>query len=506
MTDTFSVEPMDTFNKTLVASAHPDGWINPEPDGRYNMVVIGAGTAGLVTAAGTAGLGGKVALIERGLMGGDCLNTGCVPSKCVIRSSRAAHEVRNAAAFGIRARDVEVDFAAVMERMRRIRSRVSAHDAAERFRDKGVDVFLGEGRFVGEGKVEVAGKTLEYARACIATGARALALPIDGLAEAGYLTNETVFSLTERPRRLAVIGGGPIGCELGQAFARLGCEVTICERAEQLLSREEHDVSAILAGAMERDGVHLRLGYTVSRIERRGDEKVVHMDSDKHGRFTVTVDEILVALGRVPNVEGLGLETVGVEFDERHGVTVNDRLQTTNPRIYAAGDVCMAHKFTHAADAAARIVIQNAMFFGRKRLSAQTIPWCTYTDPEVAHVGLSPVEAHERGIEVLTFTETFDDLDRAMADGQECGLARIHVRKGSGRIVGATIVAAHAGEMISEITVAMVGGLSLGALAGVIHPYPTQAEVIKHLADAYRRTTLGPRTARLLKKVLAWRR
>lgn len=508
MSDNVTVEPMDAFNEALVAGAHPADWVNPEPHGRYNMVVIGAGTAGLATAAGAAGLGGEVALIERHLMGGDCLNYGCVPSKCVIRSSRQAHAARNAAAFGVRVPDgVEVDFPAVMARMRRIRGHISAHNAAGRFRDKGIDVFLGEGRLAGAGKIEVDGKTLEYARACIATGARACDLPIDGLAEAGYLTNETVFSLTERPGHLAVIGGGPIGCELGQAFARLGSEVTLIERRSKLLPREEADVSAVLADALEADGVELRLDYTVSSVERRGGKKVLHMASDKHGEFTITVDEILLALGRAPNVEGLALETVGVEYDARRGVVVNDRLQTTNPHIYAAGDVCMAHQFTHAADAAARIVIQNALFFGRKKLSALTIPRCTYTDPEIAHVGMDPDEARERGIEIETFAEKFDDLDRAMADGEETGLARIHVRKGSGgQIVGATIVAAHAGEMISEITLAMVGRLGLATLAGVIHPYPTQAEVIKHLADAYRRTTLTPRTARILKKVLAWRR
>ena len=506
MPDELTLAPMDSHNQALLRNAHPAGWTNPEPTGRYNMVVIGAGTAGLVTAAGAAGLGAKVALVERRLMGGDCLNYGCVPSKCMIRSARQVRAVRDSERLGVRAGgEPQVDFAAVMERMRRLRSRISENDSAQRFRDMGIDVYLGEGVFTGPDCVEVDGRTLRFARACIATGARPAIPVIAGLTEADCLTNETVFSLTELPPRLVVMGGGPIGCELGQAFARLGSQVTIIQKRGQLLPREAPEVAGILARSLERDGAGVLLNCNVARVSRAGDDKVVHFVSAGE-QHQLAADAILLAVGRTPNVEGLGLEAAGVAYDARTGVTVDDRLRTTNRRIYAAGDVCMRRKFTHAADAAARIVIQNALFWGRKKLSSLTIPWCTYTDPEIAHVGASEAEAAEMGVETEAFTQRFADVDRAIADGEEEGLAAIHVGKGSGKILGATIVASHAGEMINEITLAMVAGVGLGALAGVIHPYPTQAEAIKRLADAYNRTRLTPRVKRLFTRLLAWRR
>ncbi len=501
------VVPEDRHNATLVANVHPPDWKNPEPAPRYNLVVIGAGTAGLVTAAGAAGLGAKVALVERHLMGGDCLNVGCVPSKCLIRSSRAAADVRDAHLFGVTVPgEAEVDFPAVMERMRRLRSSISVHDSADRFRDLGVDVFLGDGAFTGPDTVEVGGQTLRFKKAVIATGARAFVPPIEGLAEAGYLTNETVFSLTERPPRLVVLGGGPLGCELAQAFCRLGSRVTLVEMSPQLLGREDPDAARILREALLRDGVELRLDTSVTRVEASpGSEKLFHLVSG--GREEVLrADEILVATGRAPNVDGLGLEAAGVDYDRRSGVVVDDRLRTTNKRIYAAGDVCMAYKFTHTADAAARIVIQNALFLGRKRLSALTIPWCTYTDPEVAHVGLGEGEAHERGIAVDVFTRPFHDVDRAIADGEEEGFVKVLVKKGTGRLLGATIVARHAGEMISEVGLAMVGKVGLSTVANVIHPYPTQAEAIKQAADAYNRTRLTPLVKGLMSRWLEWTR
>ena len=506
MADELQIEPMDSYNQALVDNVHPSDWVNPTAEGRYNMVVIGAGTAGLVTAIGVAGMGGKVALIERHLLGGDCLNYGCVPSKCLIRNARAAAAVRTAGRFAVGVPDdVEVDFGKVMERMRRLRSHISEHDSAQRCRDLGVDVFLGDGRFTDSETVEVAGQKLRFARACIATGARAAVPEVEGLGEVGYRTNETIFSLTERPGRLAVLGGGPIGCELGQAFARLGCQVTIFQRRPRLLPREDPDVAAILAEALQRDGVRAALDSNIQRVTVSGGVRTIHFETGGESD-SVEVDEILVATGRAPNVESLGLEAAGVEYDSRGGVHVSDKLRTTNPRIFAAGDVCMAHKFTHLADAAARIVIQNALFFGRKKLSALTVPWCTYTDPEIAHVGISESEALERGVEIDTFTRQFAEVDRALADGETEGLAKVHVRKGTGTILGATIVAAHAGDMISEITLAMVAGAGLGTVAGVIHPYPTQAEVIKQIGDAYNRTRLTPLVKAAFRRLLAWRR
>ncbi|RJP19545.1 MAG: mercuric reductase [Candidatus Abyssobacteria bacterium SURF_5] len=500
------VLPADEHNAALVRNVHPPDWKNPEPARRYNLVVIGAGTAGLVAAAGAAGLGAKVALVERHLMGGDCLNVGCVPSKCVIRSSRIVADICGASSFGIRLKGAtEADFPAVMERMRRIRARISRHDSAERFRKLGVDVFLGQGRFTGPNAIEVDGKTLRFKKAVIATGARATQPPVEGLAEAGFLTNETVFSLNERPARLAVLGAGPLGCELAQAFHRLGCSVTLLEIAPQILIREDRDAADIIAETFRREGIDIRLKTTIKRVSVSGEEKLLHLETEGRSE-TIAVDEILIGAGRAPNVEDLNLEAAGVRYDARSGVVVDDRLRTTNANIYAAGDVCLAHKFTHMADATARIVIQNALFWGRKRLSALTVPWCTYTDPEIAHVGLYEKEAKERNIPVETFVRQFSEVDRAIADGEEEGLAKIHVQKGTDTILGATVVARHAGEMISEITLAMVNNLGLKAVANVIHPYPTQAESFKHIADAYNRTRLTPFVKKMFTLLLAFRR
>jgi pyruvate/2-oxoglutarate dehydrogenase complex dihydrolipoamide dehydrogenase (E3) component len=498
------VLPKDTHNAALVANVHPPDWQNPEPACRYNLVVIGAGTAGLVAAAGAAGLGAKVALVERHLMGGDCLNVGCVPSKCIIRSSRISADMRAAGQFGVRGIDrAEVDFPAVMERMRRLRARISFHDSARRFQELGVDVFLGEGHFSSPDTVEVAGKTLPFKKAVIATGTRPAEPPIPGLAEAGFLTNETIFSLTERPRRLAVIGGGPIGCELAQAFRRLGCEVTLTHRAAHILNREDRDAAEILQQSFIRDGMGLILNCQTKRVEKKNGEKVLFFEcGGKEER--AAVDEILVGIGRTPNVENLNLEAAGVQYDRKEGLQVNDQLRTTNPRIYAAGDICLKTKFTHTADATARMVIQNALFLGGKKLSALAIPWCTYTDPEVAHVGLYEKDAQEKGIEVETFLIRLQNVDRAVVDGEEEGFVKIHVRKGTDQILGATIVARHAGEMISELTLALVGKVGLKTLSHVIHCYPTQAEAIRQAADAYNRTRLTPFVKGLFNRWLAW--
>ncbi|MBI2193370.1 MAG: mercuric reductase [Planctomycetes bacterium] len=494
---------MDEANQELISQVHPPRWENPRPSGRYNLVVIGAGAGGLVTAAGSAGLGARVALLERHLLGGDCLNVGCVPSKCVIRASRASADARDGERFGVKVSGTEVDFTAVMARMRRVRARISHHDSAERLRSLGVDVFLGDARFSGPDAVEVGGQTLRFRKAVIATGARAVQPRVEGLEEAGYRTNETVFNLTERPRRLACIGGGPIGCELAQAFYRLGCEVVLFHGGRHLLNREDEDAAAIVQKAFVREGIRLVLGSRPTRVEKRPTGKRISFDSGGTGE-SVEVDEILAGAGRTPNVEGLDLETVGVEYDPKKGIKVNDFLQTTNPRIYAVGDICMDWKFTHAADAAARLVIGNALFLGRGRLSQLTMPWCTYTDPEVAHVGMYEREARDRGVEVDTFVREFKEVDRALADGEEEGFVKVHVWKGTDRIAGATIVARHAGEMINEVTLAMVGGLGLKTLARVIHPYPTQAEAIRHVADQYNRTRLTPRVKAMMARWLSW--
>jgi pyruvate/2-oxoglutarate dehydrogenase complex dihydrolipoamide dehydrogenase (E3) component len=392
-----------------------------------------------------------------------------------------------------------------MERMRKLRADLSPNDSAQRFAKLGVDVFLGEACFASPDTVQVAGQTLRFKRAVIATGARAIDPPIRGLVEAGYLTNETVFNLTQCPPRLAVIGGGPIGCELAQAFQRLGSQVSLVHKNAHLLDREDMDAAALVQKAFLREGITLCLNAKITRVERNDGGKLVYHEAQGKEE-TLAVDEILAGAGRAPNVEGLNLNAVGVKYDLRKGVLVNDCLQTTNPRIYAAGDVCLNWKFTHAADFSARIVIQNALFLGRKKASALTMPWCTFTDPEIAHVGLYEHEARERGVELDTYMREFKDVDRAVLDGEDDGFVKFHVRKWGDEILGATIVARHAGEMISEISVAMAGRIGLGKLASVIHPYPTQAEALRQCGDAYNRTRLTPTVKKWMDRWLAWQR
>ncbi len=498
---------MDEHNRALVKNVHPPDWKNSEPAPRYNLVVLGAGTAGLVTAAGAAALGAKVALIERYLMGGDCLNVGCVPSKGIIRAARAAYDVRIAGEFGVSCgKDSSVDFGKAMERMRRIRAGISFKDSVERFtKELGVDVFLGSGKFVAKDAIDVEGKRLRFKKAAICTGARAAAPPIPGLEETGYLTNENVFWLTELPRRLLVIGGGPIGCELSQTFARIGSEVTVVENTAHVLSREDADAAEIVQQAMIRDGVKLHFNARILGAKKQGSDKVVVIEHEGR-KIELAADEILVGVGRAPNVEGLNLEAAGIEYDKRLGVKVDEFLRTTNPRVYAAGDICFPFKFTHTADALARIVIANALFMARQKTSALVVPWCTYTDPEVAHVGMYEDDAKAKGIDVLTLTVPLSDVDRALLDSETEGFARVHLKKGMDKILGATVVARHAGDMINELSLAMAAGLGLSSIGKTIHPYPTQAEAIKKLADAYNRTRLTPFVKKIISAWLKWQR
>jgi pyruvate/2-oxoglutarate dehydrogenase complex dihydrolipoamide dehydrogenase (E3) component len=499
-----TITPMDEYNQELLANVHPPDWANPQPVDCYDLVVIGAGTAGLVTAKGAAGLGIglKVAMIEKHLMGGDCLNVGCVPSKCIIRSSRVVADMKNALAFGIQPPDnIQVNFSAVMARMRQVRTKISPVDSALAAKKAGVDVFFGEASFTSKNTITVGGQTLKFKKAVIASGARATNPEIDGIEEVGYLTNETVFSLTELPKRLAVIGGGPIGCELAQAFQRLGSEVSLFHNSSHLLNKEDSEAAEVVQQAFIQEGIRLVLNCQLQEVKPSPEGKVISFISN-FGQESIVVDEILVGAGRQPNVEGLNLETVGVEYDLKKGVKVNDNLQTSNPKIYGAGDICMNWKFTHAADAAARIVIKNTLFspfgLGKDKLSDLIMPWVTYTDPEIAHVGMYETEAQSKGIECQIIKIDFDEVDRALADGETTGFLKILHKQGSDQILGATIVARHGGEMISEITTAMITGMGLSKLSKVIHPYPTQASAIKQAADAYRRTLLTARTKRLL--------
>jgi len=397
-----------------------------------------------------------------------------------------------------------VDFAVAAERMRRIRSRISEHDSASRLASLGIDVFLGNARFVGPDAVQVGEQQLTFSKAVIATGARPAEPPILGLREAGYFTNETIFSLTEPPRRLATIGAGPIACELAQAFRRFGSEVSIVGRGEAVLPREDVETTGLIRGVFEREGIRLFLGAQVDRVEREPDGKVLRFNRNG-SRGEVRCDQILVAVGRSPNVDGLGLQAAGVAFDPK-GVRVDARLRTSNRRIYAAGDICSPYQFTHVADAMARVVIQNALFFGRKKASDLVIPWCTYTDPEVAHVGIHEAEARERAADVATYRIDLAEVDRALLDGETEGFAKIHARKKNGQILGATLVASHAGEMISELVLAIGQRLGLRAIVNTIHPYPTQAEALKRAAEAHFRSRLTPAVQRWLRRYFGWRR
>jgi pyruvate/2-oxoglutarate dehydrogenase complex dihydrolipoamide dehydrogenase (E3) component len=493
------LQPHDSHNRLLELNVHPRDWKNQTPKDSYHLVVIGAGTAGLVTAAGAAGLGARVALIERELMGGDCLNVGCVPSKGVIRSARVAATVREAATFGVNVPDgVAVDFGKAMERMRAIRASISKADAAKRFSELGVDVFFGNARFENDGTVSVRARDgmvtrFPYKKAVIASGARASAPPIEGLDSVDYLTNESLFSLTEVPRRLGVVGSGPIGAEMSQAFQRLGSEVYLFERGEQILAREDPGAAAVVQKQLVNDGVQLVLNAKEMQLSPANEDSV-SVRVEQNGELKAfTVDKLLIAVGRAPNVDDLNLEAVGVDYDNK-GVKVNDRLQTSNASIFAAGDVCTKYRFTHVADFQARIVIQNALFaigpFGIKKSSDLVIPWTTYTSPEIAHVGMYPKDAKDKGIEIDTYTQQLDEVDRAVLEGSDAGFVRVHTKKGTDKIVGATIVAENAGDLISEVTLAMTHGMGLGKLASTIHPYPTQAEAIRKLGDQFSKTKL----------------
>jgi len=498
-------EPYNEANRFLESQVAPSDWINPTPRGKYNLVVMGAGSGGLVTAAGAAGLGAKVALIEKHALGGDCLNVGCVPSKALLASAKQIHAVRNGSSYGVRAERISVDFPQVMDRMRELRKTIAPHDSAQRFKDLGIDVYLGKGEFTGENTIRVGEHELTYAKAVIATGGRAIVLPIPGLAEAGPLTNETLFSLTELPKSMAVIGAGPIGCEMAQAFARFGTKVTLFESECRILPREDEEAADIVRGSLHDDGVESLCEVELRKVERQGARRILHFKKAGEEK-TLEVDQVLVGVGRAPNVEGIGLENVNVAYDKRTGIKVDDTLRTSNPRIFAIGDVAMKYKFTHMAGATARLVIQNALFKGRKKHTDLIVPWCTYTQPEIAHVGLYEEEAEKTygANKVRTFTQPFDQMDRSILESKTKGFVKVHTVKG--KIVGATIVAENAGDLISEITVALQGGMKVSQLSSVIHPYPTSAEAIQRIGDAYNKTRFTPLLQSIFKKWLAWTR
>jgi pyruvate/2-oxoglutarate dehydrogenase complex dihydrolipoamide dehydrogenase (E3) component len=484
---------IDEHDRRLLDHVRPADFRNPSPAPMYDLVVIGGGTAGLVCAVGAAGLGARVALVEQRRLGGDCLHTGCVPSKAMVRSARVVAESRLGGALGIQS-SARADFAAVMTRLHARRADLAPADSAQRLASLGVDVFFGSATFSGSRSIAVcadhipATRTeLRFKKAVIATGSRPAIPEIPGLAETPFLTNETVFDLAVQPGQLAVIGAGPTGCELAQAFARLGTQVTLIDSGSRVLPRDDRDASEPVQTQLSRDGVEVLLNAQI-RAVRWADAGFALALGDR----ALPADTVLVAAGRMPRVDGLDLDAAGVACTSS-GITVSDRLQTTNPRVYAAGDVCSSYRFTHAADAMARIAVRNALFFGRARVSALTIPWCTFTSPEVGRVGEAG-EAVTRGVEAVTIP--LSSVDRAVVDEATDGFVRLYHRRG--RIVGATVVAPVAGELVGAIALAMSRGITLADMSSTVFPYPTLSLALRQAGDAYRRTSLTPSVRRLL--------
>jgi len=465
----------------------PRDWTNPKPRSVYDLAIVGAGPAGLTAAEFAARQGFSVALIERNRLGGNSLNVGSVPSKAIIRTARVYGSMRDADEFGAPIpTEPALDFGEVMARMRRLRTRLSEYHSVDELTALGVDVFFAAARFAGADTLLVDNSRLRFKKALIATGARAKVLDVPGLDRMDYRTSATIFEMAALPKSLAVIGGGPLGCELAQAFCRLGSHVTIIQDYPKFLPREERDAAEILSRSMARDGMDIRLNTTVVGARSEGAKKILETVNNEV-RGEVRADEILVCVGRVANGEELDPRAAGIAFDAEQGIEVDDFLCSTNPNVYAAGDACLSLKFTNAAQASARTAVKNALMQGQQRQSGAIIPWCTYCDPEIAHIGLHVWEARRQSIPIKSFTVMMTDVDRAALDGQDAGFLKIHVSEGTDTILGATIVASRASELINEMAVIMSAGIGMKALAEMVHTYPAQSEAIMMAAQAFRR-------------------
>jgi pyruvate/2-oxoglutarate dehydrogenase complex dihydrolipoamide dehydrogenase (E3) component/uncharacterized membrane protein YdjX (TVP38/TMEM64 family) len=473
----------------------------------YNLIIIGAGSAGLVSAYIGAAARAKVALIESHRMGGDCLNTGCVPSKALIRSARLLADARDSERYGIRKMRAEFDFAEIMERVQSVIRKVEPHDSSERYRGLGVDVIEGEARLLSPWEVEVGNRRLSARSIIIATGARPLVPPIPGLDQIDYLTSDNLWDLRELPRRLIVLGGGSIGSELAQCFQRFGSEVTVIEIAPRLLPREDADAAAELGARFRAEGITVATAHKVLRVERSHDGDCLVCDYDGK-EVTLPFDRLLVALGRKANVENFGLQELGVQLTEHGTVEADDFLRTNFPNILVAGDVTGPFQFTHIAAHQAWYASLNGLLapFWRFRVDYQVIPWATFTDPEIARVGLSEDEARERGIAVEVTRYGIDDLDRAIADGTDHGFVKVLTAPGKDTILGAIVVGAHAGELIQEFVLAMKHGLGLNKLLGTIHVYPTMIEANKYVAGNWKRAHAPQFALRVAERFFAWQR
>ncbi len=470
----------------------------------YNIVAIGAGSAGLMTAYIATTLKAKVALIEKNKMGGDCLNTGCVPSKAIIRAAKVASLVRGAQEFGIESSGEKVNFAKTMEYVQSVIQKIAPHDSRERYTKLGVECISGAARIKSPYEVEVGGRILKTKNIVIATGARPFVPPIPGLQEANPLTSDNVWDLQELPERLLVLGGGAIGCELAQSFARLGSKVTLVERNDRILSKEDPDVSELIQDVFRREGISVVTNHQIERIELG---LAVCRNHGKEARLSF--DKILLALGRRANVSGFGLEELGVELTDRGMIATDEFLRTTNyPNIYVCGDVAGPYQFTHTASHQAWFAAVNALFspFARFRADYRVIPWCTFTDPEVAHVGLSETEARSKAIPHKITKYDIQELDRAITENEARGFVKILTPAKGDKILGATIVGPHAGDLLAEFVLAMKHGIGLNKILGTIHSYPTLAEANKYAAGVWKKETAPQTALRFLEKFHSWRR
>jgi pyruvate/2-oxoglutarate dehydrogenase complex dihydrolipoamide dehydrogenase (E3) component len=468
----------------------------------FDLVIIGGGAGGLVVAAGGAALGAKVALVEKHRLGGDCLWYGCVPSKTLLKSARIAHEMRHADRWALPAVAPAVDLARVMERVAEVIRGIEPNDSPERFRGLGVDVIIGDGRFTGRGVFAVDGRRLTARHFVIATGSRPAVPPIPGLEATPFLTNETIFDLRENISHLLVVGSGPVGCEMAQAFRRLGSAVTVVDIAPSILPREDRDLAAIVHHRLRDEGVRCRLGSEVAGVQGRTGDLQMTIRAADGGLRTIAGTHLLLAAGRRANVEGLGLDAAGVAVEQ--GRIVSTNLVTTNPRILVAGDVAGAQQFTHVAEHHAGIVLRRAIFRMAWAKPSTVIPWCTYTDPELARVGLSETEAQQQGVAHRVYTFPFADNDRARAEGETEGLARI-VTDPRGRLLGAAIVGLHAGELIAEYALALTKGMKAADVSGTIHAYPTLAQINRRVADQRLKEGLTPSSKAWIRRVFGLR-
>ncbi len=469
----------------FLSRVRPPEWRNPHPRQPYDLVIVGAGPAGLSSAEFARRQGQSVALVERGWLGGNSLNSGSIPSKAIIRAAQELSSLRDEEDYGAVAfKQPSTDFAAVMARMRRIRTRLAEYHSAERLRRQGIDLYFCNARFAAP-NVLLAGDTpLSFKKAIIATGARPRPSDIPGLDRVGYFTSDSIFDLTELPARLGIIGGGPLGCELAQAFCRLGSHVIIVQNDPKFLPEVERDAAELLSMSMSRDGVETRLNTSVVGAHREGGAKYLDTVNDDV-KYSIAVDEVLLTIGRVRNVEDLGLDAADIDYDPARGIYVDDFLRTTNADVYAAGDVCNWHHFTNVAELSARIAVQNAFGATIKRPDQSQIPWCTYCDPEIAHIGINVREASQRSIPIKSYTVMMQDVDRAITDGQDDGFVKLYVREGTDQILGATVVATRASELINEISVIISAGIGMRRLAAVLHTYPAQSDAIRLAAVAY---------------------